>query len=100
MHAFWAMSNFDKLILSLKILVVGFGWASIIFAWVLLMFLISDWFVDRWREKRRNNPKPGKLPTSNDPQLDLFQLKQVRRERQQERDEFFKNVQEIQNDLR
>lgn len=100
MHAFWSMSDLDKLILTLKILLVGFAWAAIIIAWVLILLLICDWFAERRGKKPDSTPKPGRLPHSDDPQIGIFQLKQVRRERQHERDEFFKNVQEIHNDLR
>lgn len=90
------MSDPDKLILVLKILVVGFGWASIIIAWILLLFLVIDGFADYMRKKREQDTFTPPV----DRQVGIFQKKQIRRQQQEELDEFFNNVQEIQNELR
>lgn len=100
MHAFWALSNLEKLILLLKIMLVGASWVAIIIVWVVILFVFCDALHERWLKKQETTPKPGTLPPSPDPQIGIFQLRQVRRERQRERDEFFNNVQEIQNELR
>lgn len=90
------MSDLDKLMLVLKILLVGFGWAAIIIAWIVILLAVIDGFVEHMRKKREQ----ATFTPPTDPQVDIFQLKQVRRQRQEEHDEFFNTVQEIHNELR
>lgn len=88
MHDFWAMSDVDKTLLVLKILVVAFGWASVIIAAIAVMALCLLVGKD-YLEKRE------------EPQVVTFQLKQTRRDiRADQDDEFFDTVQELQNELR
>lgn len=71
MNEFWALSDMDKLILVLKILLVAFGWGSLIFCSVLIIVLtvdyIKEWIVD-WKEARVKN-KQRKLAKE---QLSLY----------------------------
>jgi hypothetical protein len=71
MNEFWALSKLDMLILLLKILLVAFGWGSLIFCSVLIIVLtvdyIKEWIVD-WKEARAKN-KQRKLAKE---QLSLY----------------------------
>lgn len=80
MSAFWAMSDMDKLLLVLKILTIGFGWASLIIGAIGIIYLVVTYIhavVQDWKEPRRQ-----------------------RLQRCEGHDEFFRNVEEILNDLR
>lgn len=98
MSSFWAMSDSDKTLLVLKILLISFGWASLIIAATAVMsfclFLGKD-YLEKREERRKNVFSP-----KTDPQVTAFQLKQTRRRIRQEQDEFFNIVQELQDDLR
>lgn len=81
MLGFWAMSDTDKILLVLKILMVGFGWASLIIGAIGLIYIVVSWIhevVQDWKESRRRCCKHCE---GNDEHL-------------------FRNVEEILNDLR
>lgn len=55
MQEFWAMSDLSKLILVLKILLVGYGWGMLIFSSLLIILLTVDYlkmWIREWREER------------------------------------------------
>lgn len=102
MSSFWAMSDVDKTLLVLKILLIAFGWASMIIAAIVVMcffMLVAKDFLEVLEERREKRQKAEYSPET-DHQVAAFKLKQARRRIQNERDEFFRNVQELHNDLR
>lgn len=99
MSSFWAMSDPDKTLLVLKILLIGFGWALVIVGALVIMafiMLLAQDFMIRLEERQEES---GYSPQT-DPQVTAFKIKQTRRRIRSEQDEFFRNVQELQNDLR
>lgn len=105
MHGFWAMDDADKIWLLIKLGVVGLFILSFGFAIIVLVGLAIDIAKDRIRQRQYNRQKdwylnqPAFTP-QDDPQVAIFELAQVRRERQAERNEFYNIVQEIRNDPR
>lgn len=103
MQSFWEMSDSDKLKLVGEIFLIAFGWASLIIAAIAVMVLTVEWvrhYLPDWEQERLKKRQMRVYCPDPDPQMGIFQLQQARRERQIEREEFFRNVQEIQNDLR
>lgn len=79
MYYFWAMSDTDKTLLVLKILLIGFGWAMLILGAIAMIYIVVSWIheiVQDWKDSRRQRCSCEGT------------------------DEFFRNVEEIQNDLR
>lgn len=106
MHNFWAMDDADKIWLIVQYSAVTLFVLSVLFSAVLIIGLAIDGIADHISDKREQRQtdayqsQHSAYSPADDPQVAVFQLKQVRRERQKERDEFFRNVEEIHNDLR
>lgn len=106
MVPFWAMSDTDKTLLVLKILFVGFGWGLLIVGAIavmcLFMLLVQDRLniLEERREKRRKESQTEPFSPTTDPQVTAFKVRQTRRRLRAEHDEFFRNVQELHDDLR
>lgn len=99
MSDFWAMSDVDKTLLVLKILLVAFAWAEIMIAAIVVMvfcLLLGQDYLEKREERRKEKP----YSPQDDPQVAAFQLKQTRRRIRNEQDEFFDIVQELQDGLR
>lgn len=58
MQEFWAMTDLEKLILALKVLLVGFGWGALIFSSLLIILLtvdyLKEWIEDAREDRLRN----------------------------------------------
>lgn len=50
--SFWNLSDTEKLILILKILVMGFGYAMVIVPCIIIVAVLVDDILDRLRERR------------------------------------------------
>lgn len=105
MHDFWAMDGADKIWTLIKYGTVGLFILSFGFAVIVIVGLAIDIAKDRIRQWQYNRQKdwylnqPAFTP-QDDPQVAIFELRQIRRQRQDELKEFYRNVQEIRNDPR
>lgn len=106
MPSFWAMSDMDKTLLVLKFLFLAYGWAMLIVGAISVMcffMLVAQDVMNRMddrREERRQEDRTETFSPTTDPQVTAFKIKQTRRRIRSEQDEFFRNVQELHDDLR
>lgn len=106
MHHFWAMDDADKVWLIIQYGTVSLFVLSVGLAVAMMLYLAIGVIKDHIQQKMRRRQMDVYMPNQpayspqDDPQVALFQLKQIRRKRRDERDEFFDIVQELQNDLR
>lgn len=101
MLPFWAMSDKDKTLLVLKFLLLAYGWAMLIVGAIAVMCFfmqVAQDVVNRLNDRREN--RRDEFSPTTDPQVTAFKLQQTRRHIRSEQDEFFRNVQELHNDLR
>lgn len=100
------MDDADKVWLIIQYGAVALFLLAVGFSIIVLAYLVGGVTLDYVKAKLRKRQMDVYMPNhvayspQDDPQVAVFQLKQVRRQRRAERDEFFDIVQELQDGLR